>query len=368
MRAWADNKYPNIYYAGTTDGLFRSVNLGLTWNRISEDTTVRGITQFNGIDAKRIYAATDNGVVAIQTDLDPLPGKATWRKLTLDGMNPNTEVWGLNSFINTPGTLLAGTHGGGGKFLVLMPPVWAGVKPTVSDTTPQKSQRITATNGTWTGTPTIEFTYQWQDCTVTCADIPDATDASLVVPAQNRKYRVVVTAQNDFPTGPLLPTSKESDITSASAAAPNSLPGDVGGTNTGSIKLTPAGQPQPGVVLTAQNWAFNNPAATSTTFQWYRCVGMGNCEKLQGSAAMNYTIIDQDVGKHLCVAVTGHNGAGSKTLDCTGITNEVLAPNPKQVDPVSLAGNAWVGQRCCRASAPGSTGHALRASLAALRR
>ena len=45
---------------------------------------------------------------------------------------------------------------------------------------------------------------------------------------------------------------------------------------------------------------------------------------------------DQDVGKHLCVAVTGHNAAGSKTLDCTGITNEVLAPNPKQVDPVSL--------------------------------
>ena len=120
-------------------------------------------------------------------------------------MSPNTEVWGLNSFVNTPGTLLAGTHGGGGKFLVLMPPVWAGVKPTVSDTPPQKSQRITATNGTWTGTPTIEFTYQWQDCTVTCTDIPDATDASLVVPAQNRKYRVVVTAQNDFPTGPSAP-------------------------------------------------------------------------------------------------------------------------------------------------------------------
>ena len=50
LRAWADDKYPNIYYAGTTDGLFRSVNLGLTWNRISEDTTVRAITQFNGID------------------------------------------------------------------------------------------------------------------------------------------------------------------------------------------------------------------------------------------------------------------------------------------------------------------------------
>ena len=29
LRAWADDKYPNIYYAGTTDGLFRSITAGL---------------------------------------------------------------------------------------------------------------------------------------------------------------------------------------------------------------------------------------------------------------------------------------------------------------------------------------------------
>lgn len=340
MRAWADDKYPNIYYAGTTDGLFRSINAGITWNRISEDTTVRAITQFNGVDKKRIYAATDNGVVAIQTDLHPLPGKATWRKLELDGLSPNTETWGLNSFINTPGTLLAGTHGGGGKFLVLTPPIWNGVKPTISDTTPHKAQRISvATHGSWTGTPTIEFTYQWQDCTAACVDVKDATESSFVVPAQNRKYRVEVIAQNDFPTGGLV--SKESDPTSASTAEPGTLPGD-NQTNTGSIKLTPAGQPQPGVTLTAQNWLFN-PAATSASWQWYRCVGVGNCEKLQGATAVNYEITDQDVGKYLCVAVTGHNASGSKTLDCTGLTSEVLAPNPTQTGPTTLGGNAWVG-------------------------
>ena len=83
-----------------------------------------------------------------------------------------------------------------------MPPVWAGVKPTVKPVTPprRRQQLEAATNGTWTGTPTIEFTYQWQDCTAACTDIKDATESSFVVPAQNRKYRVVVTAQNDFPT------------------------------------------------------------------------------------------------------------------------------------------------------------------------
>ncbi|MBE2316476.1 hypothetical protein DVA67_010850 [Solirubrobacter sp. CPCC 204708] len=344
MRAWADEKYPNIYYAGTTDGLYRSINAGLTWTRISEDTTVRAITQFNGVEKKRLYIATDNGVIAGQTDLHPVPGKPTWRKLPLDGLSPNSEIWGLNSYINTPGTLLAGTHGGGGKVFTITPPVWAGVLPTINDTTPHKSQKLWVTsNGTWAGSPT-EFTYQWEDCTeAKCVPITDATDATFVVPAKDRKYRVVVTAHNDFPNSPLLPAEKASLTTGAAAAEPNSLPGDIGGTSTGSIKLTPAGQPQPGVVLTAQDWKFNNPNATSVSWQWYRCVGVNNCEKLQGADEINYTLTDQDVGKYLCFKATGHNASGSKTLDCSGQTTEVLAPDPKQTGPQSISGNAWVG-------------------------
>ncbi len=343
LRAWADDKYPNIYYAGTTDGLFRSVTAGLTWNRISDDTTVRAITQFNGLKTKRIYAATDNGVIAGQTDLHALPGKATWRNLTTTGMSPNTEVWGLNSFINTPGTLLAGTHGGGGKALVLTPPVWAGVKPTIKPTVPVVGAKLeVGSNGTWTGTPTIEFTYQWQDCTAVCTDIKDATESSFVIPAQNRKYRVVVTAQNDFPLDDVGLSDKESDVTAASGPKPGTLPGD-NQTSTGSIKLTPAGQPQPGTILTAQNWLFNPAATTSTSFQWFRCVGVGNCDKLEGATGINYTIVDQDVGKYLCVAVTGQNPSGSKTLDCTGLSGEVIAPDPKQTSAPTIAGNAWVG-------------------------
>jgi hypothetical protein len=159
----------------------------------------------------------------------------------------------------------------------------------------------------------------------------------------NRKYRVMVTAHNDFPNSPVLPAEKESETTGFSGAEPNSLPGDVGGTGTGSIKLTPAGQPQPGVLLTAQGWVFNNPPADSTSWQWYRCLGVGNCEKLQGATGVNYTLTDQDVGKYVCVAVTGHNASGSKTLGCTGLTNEVLAPDPKQTGAQTIAGNAWVG-------------------------
>ena len=101
-------------------------DLGVQSGAVWEQQTVQVAHDFG---AELEYPAL---LLVLLDDLHPLPGKATWRKLALDGMSPNTEIWGLNSFINTPGTLLAGTHGGGGKFLVLTPPVWAGVKPTVS--------------------------------------------------------------------------------------------------------------------------------------------------------------------------------------------------------------------------------------------
>ncbi len=201
MRAWADDKYPNIYYAGTTDGLFRSVNLGLTWNRISEDTTVRAITQFNGVKTKRIYAATDNGVIAGQTDLHAAPGQGDVAQAHAPPACRPTRRSGASTATSTrPARCSPARTVAAASSLVLTPPVWAGVKPTIKRSPRSSAPKLeVGSNGTWTGTPTIEFTYQWQDCTATCADIKDATESSFVIPAQNRKYRVVVTAQNDFP-------------------------------------------------------------------------------------------------------------------------------------------------------------------------
>ena len=56
--------------------------------------------------------------------------------------------------------------------------------PTISDTTPQSGQTLTANNGTWTGDQPIVFTYQWLRCNAggqNCVPIPGATNQTYTV-------------------------------------------------------------------------------------------------------------------------------------------------------------------------------------------
>jgi hypothetical protein len=65
-------------------------------------------------------------------------------------------------------------------------------------------QTLSASTGTWQGTPALAYTYQWQLCKIsTCMDLPGATSASYTLslfPALDGSdtIQVVVTATNDF--------------------------------------------------------------------------------------------------------------------------------------------------------------------------
>lgn len=92
--------------------------------------------------------------------------------------------------------------------------------PTISDTTPQVGQTLTATTGTWTGTQPMTFTYQWLRCNSggqQCVALPGATAQTYTVVAGdlNNTLRVRVTARNASGTG-----TADSAATSRVAAAP----------------------------------------------------------------------------------------------------------------------------------------------------
>lgn len=99
-------------------------------------------------------------------------------------------------------------------------------KPTISDTTPETAQELTAGPGTWTGDQPIVFTYQWLRCNPggnNCVEIPNADDQTYTVQSGDvgNTLRARVTATNVDGS-----TSENSEATSVVAqGAPPPAPG-----------------------------------------------------------------------------------------------------------------------------------------------
>ena len=176
------------------------------------------------------------------------------------------------------------------------------VAPTISGT-PQVGQTLTATPGTWTGSPST-FTYRWQRCDPTganCADLPAATGQTYVLtdPDVGSTIRVVVSAQNAL--GTATATSAPTAVVSALGAPTNtSLP-------------TISGTAQVGQTLTAGTGSWTgNP--TSFSFQWQRCTAGGtSCVDISGATAGTYVLGSGDLGSTVRVAVTARNSVGEAT-------------------------------------------------------
>lgn len=74
-------------------------------------------------------------------------------------------------------------------------------RPTISDTSPQSGQTLTASPGTWTGDQPMTFAYQWQRCNAaggSCVAIAGATAQTYTVATGDvgNTLRVAVTARN----------------------------------------------------------------------------------------------------------------------------------------------------------------------------
>src|SRR4051794_1131010 len=171
-----------------------------------------------------------------------------------------------------------------------------------NDTTPFVGDALTATNGSWTGSPT-GFTYQWDRCDAAgdrqnCTGIAGATAKTYTVAKADvgHKLRVRVTATN----------------------ADGSATKDSAGTGVVSDDVAPklvarpsiTGTAAVGSTLTAGNgtWA----GATSFAYQWQQCDASGNaCTVIAGATGKTYGVRADDVGHELRVRVTATNKYGS---------------------------------------------------------
>ncbi|HEY0360844.1 MAG TPA: hypothetical protein VGC83_01120 [Solirubrobacteraceae bacterium] len=198
-------------------------------------------------------------------------------------------------------------------------------------------QTLSADPGTWNGTGTLTYAYQWQRCDANgdnCQNIAGATGSHYTPTAADvgSTVRVVVTATNE--AGTSTPTASTPIAIKASSAPVSATPPVLSG---------PAAQGHP---LTANpgNWSVPGPA--TYTYQWQRCDAKGaNCVDIPGATGDTYTPTAGDVGHTLRAEITATNDAGA-----TSTTTTPSAPVQAASDPGDLAGVAGglIDQASCQ--------------------
>jgi len=188
--------------------------------------------------------------------------------------------------------------------------------PTISGTT-TVGQTLTASNGTWSNSPT-SFAYQWLRCNGggnNCAAVANGTQQTytLVGADAGHTLRVKVTATNA--DGSASAQSAQTAVVaplSSSAAPKNTAPPTISGT------------PKVGQALTASpgSWS-GNP--TSFAYQWQDCnVDAAVCTNIAGATGTTYGVRLSDLGFRLRVVVTAKNDKGSATA--TSAPTAVVTP------------------------------------------
>ncbi len=173
--------------------------------------------------------------------------------------------------------------------------------PAVSGTV-QQGQRLSATSGTWTGSGTIAYAYQWYRCDTAgahCSSVHGATLATYTLAAADTGKTIGLTVHATDSTG--------------TATAYAGLVGTVAA-RTAPLHATAApavtGSPTVGQKLTAASGSWS-PATSSFTYAWLRCNANGRiCTPVAGATSASYVPVADDAG-HTLVAVVTAAAAGA---------------------------------------------------------
>ena len=186
--------------------------------------------------------------------------------------------------------------------------------PSISGT-PTVGQTLTASDGTWSNTPT-SFAYQWLRCNGggnNCVNVANGTQKTYTLVGAGQTMRVRVTATNADGSN----SAQSAQTAAVAAATPRAAPKNT-------APPTISGTPKVGQTMTADpgSWS-GNP--TSFTYQWQRCdADVAICSNLVGATSKTYTVPLADLGYRLRVRVTARNPKGADTA--TSAITTVVAP------------------------------------------
>jgi len=186
------------------------------------------------------------------------------------------------------------------------------VLPPTPSGTLRDGQTLTGDTGTWTGTPTIGFSYQWQRCTPGCVDIGGATSSTYVLkPADvsaTIRYRVRATR-----------TQNASDTDTANSPQTGAIQ-PIPTANTGSPQIS--GIVRQGEVLSAINGSWQGTQPLNYSHVWKRC--NPGCNTVV-SMTSSYAPTTADVGHQLQLTVTASGAGGAAAVS---VLSGTVAPRP----------------------------------------
>ncbi len=232
---------------------------------------------------------------------------------------------------SNPGGSASSTSAASGVVAALAP---SNTAPPLISGTAQDGQTLSASTGTWEGTPTISYAYQWKSCDSAgsgCSDIPGATDATYVLGHGDvgTTLRVMVTATNSVGS---VESTSEVSATVAPLAPTNVTVPAISGTA------------EEGQALTASKGEWEGTPSIGYAYQWQSCNALGEgCLDIPGATGASYQLQASDVGGTVRVLVYAENVAGFVTASSRS-SAVVVANAPVSVGAPEIAGTAEDGQ------------------------
>ena len=243
----------------------------------------------------------------------PMPSSAR-TSMTSRETSTRSVNWGCSEFCATAGAAAQDVLSGATPLVAAV--TTAGptnsAAPTVAGTSQQGSQ-LTGSAGTWAGSGTIAYTYNWFRCDAAgahCLSIHGATKPTYTQGAKD--------------VGHTLGFAVHATDTAGTSTAYASLVGPVAAANAplaSTGQPTIGGTPAVGQTLEVSGGSWNQPP-TALTYQWERCNANGRlCAAITGATASTYAVTAADSTHTLVVAVAATlNGAQQAALSThTGV-------------------------------------------------
>jgi hypothetical protein len=199
--------------------------------------------------------------------------------------------------------------------------------PTITGTA-RAGSTLTASNGTWSNTPT-SFAYQWQRCATDgtdCGDITGATSKTYTLVSNDvlHTIRVTVTASNT--DGKASARSGATDVVDSKNGPSNTVRPSVSGTA------------QVGEELTVSHGSWST-TPTSFSYRWQRCDTDGTgCLNVVGATGRTYGVRSADVGNKMRALVTAHTANGVATAP-SSLSDVVSSNNTTTTVTSTVQGN-----------------------------